>query len=133
MVWVPPLGFHPYCGGKWLLLQDEFTPSINSKKKNFTKVMSEFWKIKKSNFLENGWADLDELNICYRGYERGSEKNSRTHYVHEKRIKKLSTFLNKFFLNELLLEHPLFYSYVILTFKVTLYILSKIIGEAVHS
>ena len=32
MVWVPPLGFHQYCKGKWLPLQDEFTPSINSKK-----------------------------------------------------------------------------------------------------
>ena len=31
MVWVPPLGFDPYCDGKWLPLQDEFTPSINSK------------------------------------------------------------------------------------------------------
>ena len=44
--------------GKWLE-QDEFTPSIDSKK-NFTKVMSEFWKIKKSNFLENGLTNLDE-------------------------------------------------------------------------
>ena len=32
MVWVPPLGFDPYCEGKWLPLQDKFTPSINSKK-----------------------------------------------------------------------------------------------------
>ena len=30
MVWVPPLGFDPYCEGKWLPLQDRFTPSINS-------------------------------------------------------------------------------------------------------
>ena len=33
MVWVPPLEFNPCCEGKWLPLQDEFTPSINSKKK----------------------------------------------------------------------------------------------------
>ena len=32
IVWVPLLGFDPYCEGNWLLLQDEFTPSINSKK-----------------------------------------------------------------------------------------------------
>ena len=32
MVWVPPLGFDPYCEGKWLPFQDKFTPSINSKK-----------------------------------------------------------------------------------------------------
>ena len=31
MVCVPPLGFDPYCEGKWLPLQDKFTPSINSK------------------------------------------------------------------------------------------------------
>ena len=28
-------------------------------KKIFTKVINEFWKIKKSNFLENGSTDLD--------------------------------------------------------------------------
>ena len=38
MVWVPPLGFDPYCEGKWLPLQDEFTPSINSKKKKILKL-----------------------------------------------------------------------------------------------
>ena len=58
MVWVPPLGFDPYCEGKWLPLQDEFTSSINSKN-FFTKVINEFWKITKTNFLENGLTDLD--------------------------------------------------------------------------
>ena len=38
MVWVSPLGFYPYCEGKWLPLQDEFTPSINSKKIFFQKL-----------------------------------------------------------------------------------------------
>ena len=38
MVWVPPLGFDPYCEGKWLPLQDRFTPSINAKKKNLQKL-----------------------------------------------------------------------------------------------
>ena len=38
MVWVPPLGFDPYCEGKWLPLQDEFTPSINSKKQFLQKL-----------------------------------------------------------------------------------------------
>ena len=32
MVWVPPVGFDPYREGKWLPLQDEFTPSIDAKK-----------------------------------------------------------------------------------------------------
>ena len=32
MVWVPLLGFDPYCEVEWLPLQDEFTPSINAKK-----------------------------------------------------------------------------------------------------
>ena len=32
MVWVPQLGFDPYCEGKWLSLEDKFTSSINSKK-----------------------------------------------------------------------------------------------------
>ena len=32
MVWVPPLGFDLYCEGKWLPLQDKFTPSISLKK-----------------------------------------------------------------------------------------------------
>ena len=32
MVWVPPVRFDPYCEAKWLPLQDELTPSINSKK-----------------------------------------------------------------------------------------------------
>ena len=31
MIWVPPLGFDPYCESKWIPLQDKFTPSINSK------------------------------------------------------------------------------------------------------
>ena len=38
MVWVPPLGFDPYCEDKWLPLQDEFTLSINSKKNFLQKL-----------------------------------------------------------------------------------------------
>ena len=38
MVWVPPLGFDPYCEGKWLPLQDEFTPSINTKRNFLQKL-----------------------------------------------------------------------------------------------
>ena len=34
MIWVPPLGFDPYKGGKLLSLK-KFTQSINSKKKIF--------------------------------------------------------------------------------------------------
>ena len=46
MVWMPSLGFDPYCEGKWLPLQDEFTPSINSKKKflqNFEKSKNQIF------------------------------------------------------------------------------------------
>ena len=39
MVWVPPLGFDPYCEGKWLPLQDEFTPSINAKKLQILQIL----------------------------------------------------------------------------------------------
>ena len=45
MVWVPPLGFDPYCEGKWLPLQDTFTSSINSKKFK-KKVKTNFEKSK---------------------------------------------------------------------------------------
>ena len=38
MVWVLPLGFDPYCKGKWLPLQDGFTPRINSKKNFLQKL-----------------------------------------------------------------------------------------------
>ena len=44
MVWVSPLGFDPYCESKWLLLQDKFTPSINSKKKFVFKFWTNFGK-----------------------------------------------------------------------------------------
>ena len=49
MVWVPPLGFDLYCEGKWLPLQDEFTPSINSKK-NFYKSYKRILKNQKIKF-----------------------------------------------------------------------------------
>ena len=42
MVWVPPHGFDPYCKGKWLPLQDEFTQEYQLEKKFFTKVINEF-------------------------------------------------------------------------------------------
>ena len=46
MVWVPPLGFDPYCKGKWLPLQDKFTLSINSKKLFLQKLWTNFEKSK---------------------------------------------------------------------------------------
>ena len=46
MVWVPPLGFDPYYEGKWLPLQDKFTPSINSKKFFLQKLWTNFEKSK---------------------------------------------------------------------------------------
>ena len=39
----------------------------------------------------------------------------------------------KFFLNELFLEHPPFFPYIMLTFKITIYSFSKIIREVLHS
>ena len=46
MVWVPPMGFDPYCEGKWLPLQDKLTPSINSKKILLQKLWTNFKKPK---------------------------------------------------------------------------------------
>ena len=46
MVWVPPLGFDPYCEGKWLPLQDKSTPSINSEKIFLQKLLTNFEKWK---------------------------------------------------------------------------------------
>ena len=43
--------------------------------------------------------------------------------------KKLLKLLNNFFN----LDHPTFFSYIILTFKLTIYIFLKIIGEVLHS
>ena len=44
MVRVPPLGFDPYCEGKWLPLKDEFTSSINAKKIFLQKLSTNFEK-----------------------------------------------------------------------------------------
>ena len=49
MVWVPQLGFDPYCEGEWLPVQDEFTQSINSKK-NFHKSYERISKNQKIQF-----------------------------------------------------------------------------------
>ena len=59
MVWVPPLGFDPYCEGKWLPLQDTH-PKYQLENNFFTNVINEFLKIKKSNFLGNDLTDLDD-------------------------------------------------------------------------
>ena len=50
MVWVPLLGFDPYCEGEWLPLQDEFTPSINSEKNFLQKLQANFEKSKNQIF-----------------------------------------------------------------------------------
>ena len=50
MAWVPPLGFDPYWEGKWLPLQDEFVPSINSKKIFLQKLQTNFEKTKNQIF-----------------------------------------------------------------------------------
>ena len=52
MVWVPPLGFDPYCEGEWLPLQNKFTPSINSKKKFLLNLWTNFEKSKNRIFLK---------------------------------------------------------------------------------
>ena len=59
MIWVPPLGFDTYLRGKLLPLQNEFTPSVKSKKK-FQKVWTNFEKSKKPNFLENCLTDPND-------------------------------------------------------------------------
>ena len=58
MIWVPLLGFDSYIRGKLLPLQNEFILSIKWKK-NFLQKSNKFWKIKKSNFHENGSTNLD--------------------------------------------------------------------------
>ena len=58
MVWVPPLGVDPYCEGKWLPLQDEFTPSINSKKKFLQKLLTNFEKLTNQIFFKTAQAIL---------------------------------------------------------------------------
>ena len=50
MVWVLPLGFDPYCEGKWLPSQNEFGPSINSKKNFLQKFWAKFEKSKNQIF-----------------------------------------------------------------------------------
>ena len=57
MIWVPPLGFDTYCGGKLLPLRNKFISRINSKKK-ISEVINKFWKMMKSNFLENDSNDF---------------------------------------------------------------------------
>ena len=44
IVWVPPLGFDPYCESKCPPLEDKFTPSINSKKIFLQKLWTNFEK-----------------------------------------------------------------------------------------
>ena len=56
MVWMPPLGFDLYCEGMWLPLQDEFTPSINYKKKILQKLLANFEKLK--NFSKSAQPTL---------------------------------------------------------------------------
>ena len=46
MVCVPLLRFDPYCEGRWLPLQDKFTPSINIKKFFLQKLWTNFEKSK---------------------------------------------------------------------------------------
>ena len=60
MIWVLPLGFDPYCEGKWLSEKYKMNlHRVSTGKIFFTKVIKEFCKIKKSNFFENGSTDLD--------------------------------------------------------------------------
>ena len=50
MVRMSPLGFDPYCEGKWLPLQDKFIPSMNSKKNFLQKLRTNFEKSKNQIF-----------------------------------------------------------------------------------
>ena len=63
MVWVPPLGFDPYCEGELLPLQDKFTPSINSKKIFLQKLWTNFEKSKNLIFSKTA-QPTSMIKIC---------------------------------------------------------------------
>ena len=89
MGWMPPLGFDLYCKGKWLPLQDEFTPSINSTKNFLQQLKTDFEKSK--NQISSKMAELILIAEIYviEGFKGVLKKTSRTHFVHEKGLKKI--------------------------------------------
>ena len=56
MIWVPPLGFDPYCGCYPYKIN---LPQVSNRKIIFYKSYEEILKNQKSNFLKNGSTDLD--------------------------------------------------------------------------
>ena len=79
---MPPFGFDPHCKGKWLLLQDKSTSSINSKKKFLQKLWTNFKKLKNLIFSKTAQPNLMTKIYVIEG-TKGSEKNSRTYCVYK--------------------------------------------------
>ena len=72
MIWVPPLGFDPYCGRKLLPLRNEFTPSINPK--FFLQMLS-------NNFEKSGnpiFSKTAQLNLMAKMYVIQGPKEAMT-------------------------------------------------------
>ena len=97
MVWVPPLEFDPYCEGKWLPLQDEFTPSINSKKKILQKLQTNFKKLKNQIFSETAQPILMSKIYVIESTKEVLKKIQEPIPFTRRGWKKLLKFLNDFF------------------------------------
>ena len=116
MIKVPPFIFNPHCGGKFLLLQNEFTPSI-SKKKFFFK-WTNFEKTK--NLIDSKTAQPTLMAKIYviQGTKEVMKKLKNQFRWLEGDTKIIVTF-QQFFSKELLLEQPPFSCYIMLTFNFT--------------
>ena len=133
MICPPPPGFDPYCEGKWLPLQDEFTLSINLTKKFLQKLKTNFEKSKNLNFSKTAQPIL-MARIYVKEVTKEVQKKIRELIpLIKKGWKKLLTFFNNFFNVNYFLNIYYFFFYIMLIFKVTIYIFSKIIGEVLHS
>ena len=74
MVSLPPLGFDPYCEGKWLPLQDKFTPSINSKNFFLQKLWTNFEKFKNLIYSKTAQPILMTKIYVIEGYKEVLKK-----------------------------------------------------------
>ena len=97
MVWVPRLGFNQYCEGKWLPLQDEFTPSVNSQKNFLRKLWSNFEKSKNQIFSKTTQPILMAKIYVIEGTKEVLKKNREPLPLITRGWKKLLNFLNNFF------------------------------------
>ena len=91
---MPRLGFDPYCEGKWLPLQDEFTiHQVSTRKNFFYKSYKRILKIQKNQiFSETAQPILIAKVYVIEGTKEVLKKTSRTHSAHKKRMKKIIKF-----------------------------------------